>query len=105
MYTTTLRHIARSFLTFVHIALDIPAAPELTQHVSAAMSQPAVKGLAALARPTVNAVQRSAGVLSAQPAMSLLPDLLQRSSMATSAAPAPSKPGAAEFVMTKAKTL
>jgi NADH dehydrogenase (ubiquinone) Fe-S protein 7 len=54
----------------------------------------------------MNAVQRSAGVLSAQPALSLLPEPLQRSGMATAAAaPAPSKPGAAEFVMTKVDDL
>lgn len=67
------------------------------------MSQLAAKGLAALARPTMNAVQRSAGVLATQPATALLQDPMQRSSMATGAA-APAlgaKPGAAEFVMTK----
>jgi hypothetical protein len=75
------------------------------------MSQQSVKGLAALVRPTMNAVQRSSGLLAAQPATAtataLLPDPMQRSTMAT-AAPAAAlgaKPGAAEFVMTKVSTL
>jgi hypothetical protein len=71
------------------------------------MSQQAAKGLAALVRPTMNAVQRSSGVLATQPAAGLLQDPMQRASMAT-AAPAPAlgaKPGAAEFVMTKVSTL
>ena len=65
------------------------------------MAQPAKTALSALARPTMNALQQSAGVVSTRPALSLLPDSVQRSGMATSAAPAIGKPGAAEFVLTK----